>query len=741
MGSKKTTIGYTYYMGVHFGMCHGPVDALRAIRVGKRLAWSGNVTGNTPFMINVPNLFGGEKKEGGIVGTFTPMFGGASQGANSYLAAQQGAMQPGYRGLVTAVYDGQICSMSPYPKPWAFRLRRILAGWNTVVWRPDLARIEMDGGAIHGMNPAHIFYQTITDPEWGMGYPESSIDLAVLEAAAVRLYDEGMGLCLKWNKSDTVENWIQMLADHVGAIITTDRNTGKFRFDLLRDDYDFEDLPIFGPNNVIELMEYEPPSIENAINEITVTYHDPISNNDGALTLQSLAGVQTQGRVVAQKKEYKGFPTPELAARAAIRDLRSSSVGLKRVELRVNRDAYDLRPGQVIRFQWPADGIDIAMRVGEVNYGTLTSGEITLNAVEDIFGLPDNTYLKPQNPAWTPPITTATDMAIARVREAAYLDVARAFEPSEMQAVGEMEGFVLAYGPAPTSLAMNFGVFTRTGSNPYQEDGTGDMCAVGYLGSAIGVADTEITLEGLLMSERFVIGEMCDLDGELVQLEDWDAETGVATIVRGVGDTVPRPHLSGSIFYAYGDYCGYAMRPYLSGELVNVKLVTRTPSDELAEGMATTRSVTMNHRFDRPYPPAQFRLNGDHAPASVSDMISVTWAHRNRLTQQDQIVGSEAASIDREPTVRYSLRFRDASNNVLVEKLDIAGTYAEALLAYTGVVHLEFWSVSENGNSWQAHSRSFNYTPTGGVTESEIFAETYDPEDDATIIDGGDLDE
>ena len=187
MGSKKTTIGYTYYMGVHFGMCHGPVDALRAIRVGKRLAWSGNVTGNTPFQINVPNLFGGEKKEGGIVGTFTPMFGGASQGANSYLAAQQGAMQPGYRGLVTAVYDGQICSMSPYPKPWAFRLRRILAGWNTVVWRPDLARIEMDGGAIHGMNPAHIFYQTITDPEWGMGYPESSIDLAVLEAAAVRL--------------------------------------------------------------------------------------------------------------------------------------------------------------------------------------------------------------------------------------------------------------------------------------------------------------------------------------------------------------------------------------------------------------------------------------------------------------------------------------------------------------------------------------------------------------------------
>jgi len=39
-GSKSQTIGYRYSLGVHLALCHGPIDAIREIRVDDRTAWS-----------------------------------------------------------------------------------------------------------------------------------------------------------------------------------------------------------------------------------------------------------------------------------------------------------------------------------------------------------------------------------------------------------------------------------------------------------------------------------------------------------------------------------------------------------------------------------------------------------------------------------------------------------------------------------------------------------------------------
>jgi pimeloyl-ACP methyl ester carboxylesterase len=38
--SKKQTVGYRYSLGAHLALCHGPVDAIREIRVDDRTAWS-----------------------------------------------------------------------------------------------------------------------------------------------------------------------------------------------------------------------------------------------------------------------------------------------------------------------------------------------------------------------------------------------------------------------------------------------------------------------------------------------------------------------------------------------------------------------------------------------------------------------------------------------------------------------------------------------------------------------------
>ena len=38
--SKSQTVGYRYSLGAHLALCHGPVDAIREIRVDDRTAWS-----------------------------------------------------------------------------------------------------------------------------------------------------------------------------------------------------------------------------------------------------------------------------------------------------------------------------------------------------------------------------------------------------------------------------------------------------------------------------------------------------------------------------------------------------------------------------------------------------------------------------------------------------------------------------------------------------------------------------
>ena len=146
--SKKQTIGYWYRMLYHFGWSQGPIDAFLEFRAGDRAAWKGEQTTSGRIHVNAPNLFGGEKAEGGLSGDFDVMMGEADQQPNDYLAAQLGAEQSAYRGKATGVWrGGRYGAMNPYPKAASFKLRRILKGWdNDDPWYPEKAPIVMASG-------------------------------------------------------------------------------------------------------------------------------------------------------------------------------------------------------------------------------------------------------------------------------------------------------------------------------------------------------------------------------------------------------------------------------------------------------------------------------------------------------------------------------------------------------------------------------------------------------------------
>lgn len=148
--SKKQTVSWWYKLIAHFGLSLGPIDALLEIRGGDRTAWKGEKTTSGIISINKPDLYGGEKKEGGIVGDFELMMGEPDQAPNSYLAQWFGAMQGAYRGVCTILFrGGKIGAGNPYPKALYFKLRRILKGWdNGGCWYPEKAPVPMIAGYI-----------------------------------------------------------------------------------------------------------------------------------------------------------------------------------------------------------------------------------------------------------------------------------------------------------------------------------------------------------------------------------------------------------------------------------------------------------------------------------------------------------------------------------------------------------------------------------------------------------------
>lgn len=135
--------GYRYYFGIHMGVSRGPIDELILVKVGDRYAWAGSVTESGSITIDAPQLFGGEKGEGGVQGNLHLMFGEPTQVASPQLEAMHGTAMPGYRRIFTAFFDGLVSMMNPYPKPWKFRIRRALQGWDGPVFYPETCVIPL----------------------------------------------------------------------------------------------------------------------------------------------------------------------------------------------------------------------------------------------------------------------------------------------------------------------------------------------------------------------------------------------------------------------------------------------------------------------------------------------------------------------------------------------------------------------------------------------------------------------
>lgn len=780
---KKQTIGYWYLMGLHMGICKGPVDMLISIMGGERICWSGMVTSNSRLRIRAPNLWGGEKKEGGISGDLDVMMGAPDQAPNDYLAsAQGGPFNPAYRGIFSTVFrKGKVGAMSPYLKAWAYRLRRNKAGWESgVCWYPDKADVDVGPapdltpqGAetiyipmlgvidlpippvvtptrILCANPAHVIYEILTDTEDGMSHPAGNLNDASFRAAADLFHAEGLGLFVKWVQSDKIQDTLQQVLDHCNAMLVQDPENLQFRLVPMRGDYDMASLVHFGPKAqgydvgcVLESLERV--TMEETVNEVTVTWNDSADNQQRGVTVQNLAAIQATGGVVNQTKAYACCPTEAIASRLAQRDLDVLSSMLARVRLRANRRAYKVVPGQVIKLSWPADGVlNMPVRVLRVTDDGSTNGDITIEGTEDVFQFGLTSYIKPQPPGWTDPNGPPQPAAHVEAFEVPFRDIVQVMGLDAAKQLDPLAGFFgMAASQAP-GFATGFNAFIKVGGTEWRDGGAGDFTPTATLSAPVSSTATVLPVASMIGDwTTLEVGTVAWLgaqpQAEAVRVDAMNADRTQLTVARGCLDTLPPAAgwPAGTRLWAYDNDSVMTTTQYVVGEQVTARAITNSGDGQLPIENAPEDSVTMNQRAARPYPPARMRIAGQDAPAAVSGAFTVEWRHRDRYLQADQVIGQEEAGAGPDPMTRYGMRFRDAGGVELVSRSDIAGTTATVTLNTTGQVTMQLWSLNDDGVSWHQYQRVFDYTPPAGVVTSAITAPVWDrPE---TIIDGGEV--
>ena len=576
--------------------------------------------------------------------------------------------------------------------------------------------ITSPGTNIEAMNPAHMIYDSIVHSAM-QGEPADLIDEASFLAAADVFYAEGFGLCTKFNPvSETVEAFQKRILNVVGANLARSRVDGKYYLTPVRGVHDLESLPILEDDDILEYEE-EPSDPLESVNQVAVEWFDPIKKKKRTTTpLQSLGSIQSIGGIVGEVASYPEIPFEPLALRVAARDLAQKSTPLKRFRLTTNRVPYAWRAGDYFRLQAPRRGIaDMVCMLGEIDAGTPRSGSMRLVAIQDVSTMPETVYVTPEPGVDTSPSQVPTVPAAQQLLEAPYVELAGDLPAGELSALAEDAGFVLAVASRPTS-GLNYTLYTAAAGETLADRGSGDWCPTALVVEA-GVRDpgqTAFTLaEGLDLS-LVEVGTAALWGAELVRVDAIDVDAMTVTLGRGCGDTTPGVHAAGQRIWFYDTWAASDRREYAGGETVSAKLRTRTSSQLLDAALAPTLTLDLDERAVRPYPPGALAISDVLAadvvtPAACFGELAVTWAHRDRLQQADQLVDAAAGDVGPEVGTTYTVRYY--LNGLLDEtESGITGTSATPYtLSGNGVATIEVEAVRDGFTSWQAAVAEFAY--------------------------------
>lgn len=469
-------------------------------------------------------------------------------------------ISPAYRGVCYAVLEGWTSGgfyvgTSSSPQALSFVLRRLP---DPFAWGKADSRVNLAGDA----NPALWIYEIMTDQSNGLGILPTDVNASSFQAAAVTLKNEALGVSMQIDSQGKADQIIGEILRHIDGVVWIDPITGLWNITLARADYDPDTILELTVDDILGTPQFARGSWSETTNQVCIRYLDRGQNfNPESVQVQDTANIAFSEEVRTQTIDFNGLSNRANAMLVAIRVLRTLAYPISKVTFQTTRKAWNLRIGSVFKWTWAPLGIDgVVYRVTRIAFGEVTDGKITIDAVEDIFGLSFAVYDPPPDSGWTDPGTTLNGTPAAP-----------AFEQLE---------------EAPYGLTANVGIYvmtlvaradlTESGYQVWQDLGKGytqtaeisSFTPLGLLEGAYSAATpardtTGFTLQAagidLNLLESTDIGglfagaNLALIDEELVSFRtvtvNIDGTITLGDVIRGAYDTIPVDHASGAQVY------------------------------------------------------------------------------------------------------------------------------------------------------------------------------------------------
>lgn len=196
------------------------------------------------------------------------------------------------------------------------------------------------------------------------------------------------------------------------------------------------------------------------------------------------------------------------------------------------------------------------------------------------------------------------------------------------------------------------------------------FCPSGLLSGPVSELATVLPMVsmGFQGASSIAVGQAALVGEEIVGIQA--VGTNSITVLRGCMDTIPAPHGSGDTVW-FIDRLGVPATEYTAVEPVGVKpLPYLAGGNQVTTAASPPQGITFDWRFARPYPPGDFQIDGspwfnDPTLDVANPDLVLTWAHRDRIAQEDVLIGHASGSIGPEAGTTYTLRIYDEFDALL----------------------------------------------------------------------------
>ena len=495
------------------------------------------------------------------------------------------------------------------------------------------------------INPIHKIREILTD-DTAMNISESEINDEIFMRAADQIWDEGLGISCAFTEKNCKEA-LDEICSHIEAGVRVNRQTGKYEVILFRDNWlGLESALHFDKTNIKRgSFSVEVMNTDDAINVLNVNYYDRANIKNSSFNVYENGLIQTMGRENAETVDFPYFMKQRNAEVVANWKLKQFSTPAWRGSFATSaRAARKLNRYDVVKVTWPSKQIyDMSVRVMKINLGTATDTSVTIDFVEVmsysnnlspsiVVDAPVSGILSPQ-PA-NPIAFEVPYYALVQLLGQREADAQLEYNPEL--------GYLGVAAEKPQNNSLNALLYTDGGTGDYlqfQKSGVVDYSSGVYLDQKISQLDTSFAVIDLdyvqNVAPKFsgvAVGTIGQLNSELISFVSYNTATKILTVKRGVLDTVPTKHISGNIHF-WGESFSYDSTEYSMSETVGAQVLTTTPSGVDLLNPGAVKTVAMNARAIRPYPPANVKINGEYWPADIEADLILTWVDRNRIQQ------------------------------------------------------------------------------------------------------------